>query len=497
MTDAEAPIPGRGVDPVDVLDSPVAGERVIRGSLLRLGGYTAGVLLGLVAASLLTRHLGVADFGKYVVVTSLVVVVSGLTDAGIATIAAREFAIRSGADRDRLLANVVGIRVAIAAAGVLAATLFAIAVGYEMVIVVGIMVAGVGLVLTTAQQTLAVPLGVSLRLGWITGIDLLRQAASVALVVLLVFADAGLLAFLAATIPVGIFALALVGALVRETVPLAPAFDRTEWSRILRLTGSYAAAAAVGTLYTSTVVVVTSLVGTEADTGNVGAAFRIFSILGAVPILLVSSAFPIFARAAHGDLERLEYALERVVQSSLIIGAWMALATVLGANIAVQIVAGDDYGPAVPALQIAGGVLAASFVAIASAYALVSMHRHRVLLLANALALATGVVLTVVLVPAYGAKGAAVATLVAELELAIVYLVVLFRPGAFKFGPGIVIKVAVATAAALSPALLTPLEDVALVVAASVVYWIVLWLVRGIPTEIWEAFAPSRSKAGA
>jgi O-antigen/teichoic acid export membrane protein len=493
MTDAEAPIPGRSADPGEVLDSPTAGGLVIRGSVLRIGGYMAGVLLGLIAASLLTRHLGVETFGKYVVVTSLIAVVSGLTDAGIATIAAREFATRMGADRDRLLANVLGIRVAIAALGVVAATAFAIVAGYDTVMVVGTMVAGVGLVLTTAQQTLAVPLGVNLRLGWLTGIDLIRQAIAVALVVILVFADAGLLAFLAASIPTGIIALALVAFLVRKTVPLAPRFDGPEWRRVLRLTGTYAAAAAVGTLYTSAVVVVTSLVGTAADTGNVGAAFRIFSILGAIPILLVSSAFPIFARAAHGDPERLEYALDRVVQVALILGAWMALATVFGASFAIQVVAGDQYQAAVPALQITGGVLVASFVAIACAYALVSMHRHLVLLLANSLALTTGVVLTLVLVPDYGAKGAATATLVSELELALVYVVVLFRPGQFKFTLGSLLKVSVAAAAAIAVAVLTSLEDVPLVIVASAVFWVVLWIVRGIPSEIWHAFSPSRA----
>ena len=153
MTDSEAPFPRRTSDPVDVLDSPVAGDLVIRGSLLRVGGYMAGVLLGLIAASLLTRHLGVGTFGKYIVVTSLIAIVSGLTDAGIATIAAREFATRRGEDRDRLLANVLGIRAAIAAVGVLAATGFAIVAGYDTVMVVGTLVAGIGLVLTTAQQT--------------------------------------------------------------------------------------------------------------------------------------------------------------------------------------------------------------------------------------------------------------------------------------------------------------------------------------------------------
>jgi O-antigen/teichoic acid export membrane protein len=497
VTDAEAPLPAKAGDPVDVLDTTAAGGLVIRGSVMRVGGYMVGVLLGLVAASLLTRHLGVETFGKYVVVMSLIVVVSGLTDAGIATIAAREFATRRGEDRDRLLANVLGIRVAIAAVGVVAAAVFAIVAGYDEVMVVGTLLAGLGLILTTAQQTLAVPLGVSLRLGWITGIDLLRQAFAVVLVVILVFADAGLLAFLAASIPVGLFALALVAVLVRRTVPLVPRFDGVEWRRVLRLTGTYAAAAAVGTLYTSAVVVVTSLVGTEADTGNVGTAFRIFSILATIPILLVSSAFPIFARAARGDPGRLEYALERVVQTALILGAWMALATVFGASIAIQVVAGDQYDAAVPALQITGGVLVASFVAIACAYALVSMHRHFVLLFANGLALATAVMLALVLVPVYGAKGAATATLVSELELALVYVVVLFRPGAFRFSLGSVIKVGIASGAAVAVAFVTPLDDVPLVIAASFVYWVVLWIIRGIPSEVWHAFMPPRAEADA
>ena len=480
-------------DPVDILDSPSAGGRVIRGSLLRLAGYVAGVLIGLVSASLLTRHLGVEDFGKYVVVLSLIGIVAGLTDAGLATIAAREFATRKGHDRDQLLANVLGIRVAVATVGALVVTVFTLVAGYEAVMVVGTLLAGIGLVLTTAQRTLAVPLGVTLRLGWITSIDLLRQALFVALIVGLVFADAGLLSFLAASVPVSVIVLVAAAVLVRGVAPLVPQFNRAEWLRILRLTGAYAAAAAVGTLYASAVVVTTSLVGTEAETGNLGAAFRIFSILGSIPILLVSSAFPIFARAAHGDLERLEYALKRVVEMALIVGAWMALATVFGAGVAIDIVAGDEYKPAVPVLQIAGGVLVASFVAIAVAFALVSLHRHRVLLIGNALALSTSVLLTVLLVPEYGAKGAALAILVGELELASLYLVVLFRPGAFELDFVVVAKVAIATAAAVA-LILTPLDGALLVVVATVVYWSVLWAVRGIPDEIWEAFVPSRTK---
>ena len=71
------------------------------------------------------------------------------------------------------------------------------------------------------------------------------------------------------------------------------------------------------------------------------------------------------------------------------------------------------------------------------------------------LSLSSRLVVLVLVVPEYGANGAATATLVSELELAFVYVVVLFRPGAFKYSVGSVIKVAVAAAAAVSVAFLT------------------------------------------
>src|SRR5436309_609995 len=70
----------------DVLDTPTAGRKVIHGGVFRTFGYGAGLVFGLVSASLLTRHLGVVDWGHYVTVTSLLAIVGGLSDAGMSSI---------------------------------------------------------------------------------------------------------------------------------------------------------------------------------------------------------------------------------------------------------------------------------------------------------------------------------------------------------------------------------------------------------------------------
>jgi O-antigen/teichoic acid export membrane protein len=473
-------------DPLGALDSPTAGGKVIRGGVLRLSTYLAGVGIGIVSAALMTRHLGVQDFGRYVIVTSLIAIVAGLGEAGVPNIAAREFATRGREDRDRLIANVLGIRLAIAVVGVAVATGFAVLAGYDSTMVVGTILAGIGLLIATVQQTYAIPIGVSLRFGSLSALDLVRQAVFVSIVVVLVLVGAGLLPFLAATIPASIVLLAVSVPLVRGLAPLLPRYERSEWLGILRLVGIYAAAAAVGTIYVSAVIVTTSLVGTAEESGYLGAGFRVFTVLIGIPLLLVSTAFPVLARAAHNDPERLQYAVQRLVDIALIVGTWMALGTVFGAEVAIAVVAGPDFEPAVPVLQIQGLALVASFLAVTGGLALVSVHRHVALLVSNFLCLLTAIVLTLALVPEFGAEGAAVATLVSEAMLALLYGIVLFGRRVVHYDLDLVPRIAIAAALAAALAF-TPFSSLVLVVASTVVYWGVLFAVRGVPPEVVDA----------
>src|SRR3954452_15354181 len=105
--------PRRSPSPMEareVLDSSRAGRRAIRGGALRVAGYVAGLLLGLISVPLLIRHLGVADFGHYVTVQSIFAIAVGLTEGGLVSVAVREYSTRSGADRERTMRNLLGMR---------------------------------------------------------------------------------------------------------------------------------------------------------------------------------------------------------------------------------------------------------------------------------------------------------------------------------------------------------------------------------------------------
>jgi O-antigen/teichoic acid export membrane protein len=476
-------------DPGAILDAPTAGGKVIRGSVYRIGGYGAGVLLGVLSASLMIRHLGVVDWGRYVTVISLVTIVGGLSEAGLSSIGVREYATREGRERERLMRNLLGLRLAITLLGIAGALIFALAAGYASVLVVGTTIAGLGLLVSVTQQMYMVPLGTALRIGWVSALDLARQVLLVLAVVGLVLAGAGLLPFLVVSLPVSVVVLVLTIVLVRGTIPFLPAFEGGQWRHVLRLTIAYSAAAAVASIYTSLTVVITSLLATGTELGYYGASFRIFSVLTALPLLAVNLAFPILARAARDDDARLKYVLQRMFETAVIFGTWLAVATALGARFAIDVVAGARFHPSIAVLQIQGAALVCTFLTVTWGTGLLALHRHRPLLVANLFGLGTSALLTALLVPDHGAKGAAIATLAGESMLAIAYSFALFGADErLRVSLSVVPRVAAAAGAAVALVLVPGLHGIVLVVAASAAFFLVLWILRGIPSELHEAF---------
>jgi O-antigen/teichoic acid export membrane protein len=474
--------------PTRVLDLPTAGGKVIRGSVLRAVAYAATVALGIVSAALLTRHLGVVDFGRYVTVMSVVTVAIGISDVGLSNIGVREYAIREGVERDFAMRHLLGLRMALTGVAIVIAVLFSAVADYPNVMVVGTFVAAIGFVLTTIQHSLAVPLSAGLRLGWVAGLDVLRQAGFVLVVVGLVAAGASLVPFLAAPIPVGVALIVVTAWLVRGSIPFVPAFDPRAWGRLLRLVLPYAAASAVGAIYVSLVVVLTSLVASQQETGYFSAAFRVFSVLSAVPGLLVASAFPILARAARDDRERLRYALQRLWDVGLVIGAGVAVLTAVGAPVAIDVVAGADFEPSVTVLQIQAGALFASYFVAIWGYALLSLSAFRSLLVANLLALALAAGLTLPLAPEYGADGAAVATLVGEVGLAIALGVqLMWSRQDLRVDLDILPRVLLASALAAVIVFVPGVPDVVDIAVATVVYVAAAVALRAVPDEVWVA----------
>ena len=479
----------------EVLDTPAAGSAAIRGSTLRGTGYVAGLLLSVISVPFVIRHLGVEDFGRFVLVTALITLVSGLAEGGLQAVGLREYAIRPPAQRDRLMRNLLGVRLALTLIGVAGAAAFALLAGYDGTLVVGTVLAGGGLLLVSTQTLLTVPLASNLRLGWITAIDLGRQALTVALTLGLVVLGAALLPFFTVTVAAGMAGLMVTAVLVRRMTPLRPAFQPGEWWMLVRDTVPYAVAIALNVAYFRIAIVLMSLLTGALETGYFATSFRILEVLLPVPALLVGTVFPILARAALDDLARLAHASQRIFEVSIIAGVGLVLAIELAAPTIVQVLASDAAQPSVAVLRLQAPALAATFVAIACGYPLLSLRRHQALLLANLVALVASVALCLALIPIWGARGAAVATTVAEIGLATANLLLLTRSGESVRLSGAILGPVAIAAALGGVAIALPVTDVVRALLGTTVFLATLAALGRIPRELIEAVPRRRARS--
>jgi O-antigen/teichoic acid export membrane protein len=238
-------------------------------------------------------------------------------------------------------------------------------------------------------------------------------------------------------------------------------------------------------LYFRLSIVIVSLLASAHELSYFGASFRVIEVLTQIPLLMVSAAFPIFARAAHGDHTRFAYGIERVFEVAAIVGVLFVLLLALGAPIVVAIIGGAEFNPTIEVLRIQSFALFGTFLGAVWTFALLSLHKQRALMLINLGALTVGSVLVATLTALDGPNGAATATAIMEIGLAIVGLLVLSR-GHAHLRPSLrrLPRILLAGLVAAAPALIPGIPTLVLVVVATAIYAGLLLLLGAIPEEL-------------
>jgi O-antigen/teichoic acid export membrane protein len=464
-----------------------AGVVAIRGGAVRVVGYLSGILISLGAAVILVRHLGISDFGRYVTVTSLIALVGGVTEAGIALYGIREYVAHEGSSRQALIANLLGMRLALTVIGVGCAACFGLIAGYAHVLVIGTVVAGVGLAVQVVVDVLTIPLQVQLHLGRVTVVELVRKFLSLMLIGALALLGAGLLPFLAVAAISGIVALGLLVRMIRSSVRLGISWDWRRWRELFTETLPFAIAASIGAVYFYVTIIVMSLIASSIQTGFFATSFRVTQVALAIPAIALTAIFPLVTHQNGGTEAGLGQKMNKVLNVAVIYGVWMSLAMALGASFVINVIAGNSGHAAVSVLRIQGLVLTASFISASSMSGLLALRRYRPMLISSSCALILNVVLGLVLIPALGARGGALADVATETVMAFSLIVVLRR----------VVPGHAVTMSAIPPVLLAgapsasvwllPVGSIARVILASIIYFSVLALMGAIPEEMTSA----------
>ena len=335
------------------------------------------------------------------------------------------------------------------------------------------------------------PLTVQLRNAGLAFVDFLRQAVTLAGVALLVALGAHLTPFFAIQIVVGLAVVAVTPLLVGRSGLVRPRFDRSEQRVLLRTALPVAAALALGQIYFRLVIVLMSLISSAQETGYFGGSLRAMEALIAIPLLIAGVALPLLATAARDDRARLRYAIEGLSEGAVIAGVLVVLVAVRAAEPVMAAIGGPAFRPAGAVLRIQVGALL--FIALYQIWtvSLIALGHQRQLILTNALGLLGVAVFAVALVPPFGARGGAAASVLGDALLAcLIYWRLHLDTGKVMVRWGFLLRVAIAAAVASVALLLPGLPNLGAAALSGALFLGVGWSIGMIPNELREAIGP-------
>ena len=480
----------------DVLDSAQASRALVRGSAGRTLAYVASSFANALVLPFLFRYLGVVRSGQYVTVVSLSTILAGIVETGLTGISLQLYSVQAFGERPQLMRDLLSMRlVVLGTATVLLLAFLAIA-GYPLMIVGGFVLCSAGVAFENVGSAYNVWLASNLHLGWIAISNVVRQLLIATLMLTLVALRAPLVWFFVAVIPAGVAQMLVSAAVTRGHSPLGPSGNVRRWWALTRSSATYVCAMALGFVYFRIPLIIMSLLLPGRSTGLFGAAFRLVETLTLMTGLVLTAAVPILARAADRDHLRHRYGVQRVVEVSLILGGAMTVAVATGSKLAIEVLAGPKFEPSVGLLRLLSLVLILKFLTTAWGFGLLSLGSYRPVLRANAFATAASIVVSVLAIPLIGIYGGVIATIAAEFALALAYGWMM-RTSLGRAGFPLRTAVTVLGSGLISAAvLLPPIGDIAQPALATVIFALLLLVLRAYPPEALELLPWRRRRAG-
>jgi O-antigen/teichoic acid export membrane protein len=383
----------------------VGGRRLIVDVAVQLAGRVFNLAVGVAVTLLIARGLGDGGFGQWVTILAVVQIVGYLTDLGFEQVTVK----LASADREheaQWLGALVSLHALLSIPAVLLCVgiLLAVADSADMRLA-GLLVCGSLVVAAPTGVRIAFQLRVrnDVQVAIVTVNSLVWAAAVV--VVMSAYSNLVSLAIAFLVVAVGNAALQILLALRFADVEVRD--SSRLWGDIARIGVPVGAAGFFMLAYGRLDQVLVFQYAGDRDAGLYGAASRVLVQAGSLPIVLMTTLFPVLTASYALDPERVGRLVARAAEYMAMISLPAMAFSLVAATPLVELLFGHQFVGAAPALS----VLMIAFVAICFGEVAINMLlvldlQKRLLAYATA-ALALNVALNLILIPRYGLLAAA------------------------------------------------------------------------------------------
>jgi O-antigen/teichoic acid export membrane protein len=465
-----------------------------KNSFLQIGGKLFGTIFGLITFYLLLHYFGTEGYGYLTTAMTHVTIFAVIVDFGL-TLTTTQMISEHGADEEKILGNLLTLRVVSALVFMAVAPVMALFIpGVQDVVILVCIMTGASFFGAVAQTYIGV-FQKRLALGAPVLAEMLNRL--IALTVVLVVGLQHLpMVFAAMGFFIGGFVQLMVMLLgTARYVKLRPLFDLRVWKNILIRSWPIGISIFFNLLYLKGDILFMAAFGISvAEIGQYGSAYKVVDVTTMVPVTFMGLMLPILTNAWS---ERNREKFDRNLQNTFNIFALIAIPFAVGAillGVPLMTTVKPDLVLAGQVLAVLGPASAVVFFNSLYGHAVVAVKKQKVMTLAYLLVAAVALAGYIIYIPQYGAWAAAWVTLLSESLIGLCsFLVVTWTT---KRLPGLIMasRAVVATAVMASAIVLTPSPSIFLKLPIAILaYALTLMLIGGPkPRDIMKLFLPEK-----
>lgn len=386
---------------------------LFRNSLAQMTNVIVNGLMGLVITRIITQQLGLASYGLFNTAFSTAILLGILADLGFSLLTVREMN-RVPVEAAKTFVRITTLRLVVGVCVLLVALTVSSILRYPAVVREGVILLSLAVIISglTLQfgayfqaRLEAVKLTWSLLAG-----NIVRFVFVIAV---FIFGSADLKGVFFAYLFGALAGLVISVWLAREVVP---AFKYLT----LRLSELWSATVlgiviVLGVIHFRLDVLLLYLLRSPEDVGAYGVAYRIFETAINLGMAFSAAFYPVMTRAfSDGDIPGARNLIQKSFNGLAGVSLGVVPLGIVGAPLAVLLLTGGAISESTNALRILILSLPVLFVAPIMNLTLVSLNRQNWIIIVSLGAIALNVLLNLLLIPQWGAAGAAMATLVSE-----------------------------------------------------------------------------------
>jgi len=395
---------------------------ILKNTILQIAGKVLSVLIGVASIALITRSLGVADYGHYTTIINYLLIVGVLIDGGLhlTMIQLTEKETEQSA-KEKIIQNVLSLRLISASLALALGMIVAWFLPYTMTVKIGIMIISFSTLFNGLIQLLTGIFQIQLKMIAVIKAEIYRSLFYlITLLVIFYFFPKNLyLILITMALSYGLNVILLLKNGLKY-FKLKLAWDKAYQKKILIYAWPLAVSVIFNLMYLRTDVFVLSLTRSPEEVGLYGLSYKFLDILTMMAPLLMGVVLPILSRHWQRG-EKTEFAY--YFQQSFNLFSLFAFPIVAGVLVtAPQIInwiSGAEFLAAGNILRLLIWAIIALFIGGLASYTIVAINQQKNMMWIYGATALVSLGAYILFIPKYGYWAAGIITIISEMIIAI------------------------------------------------------------------------------